>query len=358
MSEKTSINEIKNFAKLKGGYLLSKNYVNNKQKLLWKCSCGNEWQTSWVDIRYRNSWCPACSSIIRVNKLRKYTFNDLYEIVKEKSGILLSKKYINYDTKLKIKCSDNHIFYLTTRQIETNNWCPECNRKTVSNQLKNILKNKNGKLIKGKIINHKSEVIIKCENNHTWKTKIHNIIYNENWCPHCSNCAKLTIEEMQKIANGRNGKCLSETYVNSKTNLLWECEKGHRWTAEPNRIKIQKSWCPICKESLGERIVSKYLQQNEIIFEKEKRFNNCRNHRKLSFDFYLPERNILIEYDGEQHFKPINFHECSNEESIQNFNNLILKDAIKNKYCTDNNIQLIRIPYTTNNIEEFLNKFI
>ena len=48
MSERTSIDEIKNFAKLKGGYLLSKNYTNNKEILFWKCNCGEEWESSWM----------------------------------------------------------------------------------------------------------------------------------------------------------------------------------------------------------------------------------------------------------------------------------------------------------------------
>ena len=56
---------------------------------------------------------------------------------------------------------------------------------------------------------------------------------------------RLTIEEMKSIAEGRGGKCLSDTYVNAQRNLLWECAEGHQWKAIPNSIK-RGSWCQIC----------------------------------------------------------------------------------------------------------------
>ncbi len=56
---------------------------------------------------------------------------------------------------------------------------------------------------------------------------------------------RLSIEEMQRIAAERGGRCLSETYVNTGTPLEWECAEGHRWTANANNIK-RGSWCPVC----------------------------------------------------------------------------------------------------------------
>jgi hypothetical protein len=76
--------------------------------------------------------------------------------------------------------------------------------------------------------------------------------------------------------------------------------------------------------------------------------------QKLLFDFYLPEHNILIEYDGEQHFKPKSFYRCSIETAKKSFNELKRNDIIKNEYCKKNNITLIRIPYTIKNINKYL----
>lgn len=301
MTKRILINELKVFAKLRGGYLLSENYIDNKQKLLWKCNCGHEWYASWVNVKYCNSWCPVCSSIIRDVKRRKYTINDLYKIIAKKSGVLLSKKYVNCDNKLEIKCQNNHIFYLTTRQIETNNWCPECDRKNVSNQFKNVLKNKNGMLVKGEIISNKSEVIIKCKNNHTWKTKIYNIIYN-------------------------------------------------------------KTWCPFCFEYKGEEKIKNYLNYKSIQYYRQHTFDDLKGQTKrrtkLRFDFYLPKQNALIEFDGRQHYVPVNFRGCSNKQAQKTHLKLIRNDKIKNKYCVDNNIRLIRIPHTIKNVEEHLDNIL
>ncbi len=304
MSKRTSIEEIKNFAKLKGGYLLSENYYNNKEKLLWRCNCGNEWQTSWVDIKYRNSWCPACSSIARANKLRKYNIDDLNKIILEKNGILLSNQYFNCDSKLEIKCSKNHIFHLTLRQIEINNWCPECNERAILNQLKKIIKENNGELITdltNEKIANKTLVLVRCNNNHIWKTKIYNLIYNKTWCPSC---------------------------------LKYE----------------------------GEEKIKFYLKNKNIEYNRQHTFENLigntKRKTKLRFDFYLPKQNILIEYDGRQHYEPVNFGGCSDEQAQKTHLELKNNDKIKDKFCIENSIQLIRIPHTIKNVEEFLNKII
>jgi len=73
----------------------------------------------------------------------------------------------------------------------------------------------------------------------------------------------------------------------------------------------------------------------------------------LPFDFYLLMHNILIEFDGKQHFEPISYG-MSSEKAEKSFLKLKQNDKIKNKYCLDNNINLIRIPYTEKNIENVL----
>ena len=81
--------------------------------------------------------------------------------------------------------------------------------------------------------------------------------------------------------------------------------------------------------------------------------------QQLPFDFYLPEYNVLIEYDGKQHFEPVNFYGCPDESAIKNYNDLKINDKIKNDYCENHNITLIRISYKIKNINEYLkNKLI
>ena len=110
--------------------------------------------------------------------------------------------------------------------------------------------------------------------------------------------------------------------------------------------------CPKCShnnESIGESYVRIYLENHKINFEKEKWFPDCRDQNPLPFDFYLPKLNTIIEFDGRQHFDEVDHFHYS-LETVQKH------DSIKNNYCHDHNINLIRIPYTKmNKIDDILN---
>ena len=100
-----------------------------------------------------------------------------------------------------------------------------------------------------------------------------------------------------------------------------------------------------CLKSYGEKVISNILQSNNIIFEREKTFEGCINFQtghRLRFDFYLPEYNICIEYDGEQHF----FSNNRNWNTEDNLKETKYRDNLKDSFCNQNNIRLIRIPYT------------
>jgi len=121
---------------------------------------------------------------------------------------------------------------------------------------------------------------------------------------------------------------------------------------------LQGQGCPFCKRSFAERRIESYLKNKNIKFEIEKWFNNCRGIKKpLPFDFYLPDYNMCIEYDGKQHFEPIDFSKGkqSKEEILEQFKNLKRNDFIKTKFCLENDISLVRIPYyERNRLESFL----
>ena len=116
--------------------------------------------------------------------------------------------------------------------------------------------------------------------------------------------------------------------------------------------------CPSCKNTKYERFVEEVLIKNKIDYEFQFKFDDCRDKRPLPFDFYLKDRNILIEADGQYHFYPVNF--SGNDETAQRkFEECQKHDKIKNEYCAKNNITLIRIPYyifddKDINIEEYI----
>ena len=98
--------------------------------------------------------------------------------------------------------------------------------------------------------------------------------------------------------------------------------------------------CPHCNDSKGELIIKNFLENKKIIFVRNKIFDECFDLDKLRFDFYLPKHNIVIEFDGIQHYKPIKFFGGKKE-----FLNLQRRDRIKDKFCINNSIQMLRIKY-------------
>ena len=106
--------------------------------------------------------------------------------------------------------------------------------------------------------------------------------------------------------------------------------------------------CPDCSEnSYGEYLLSLILDKYKIIYIRQMTFDGCKDKKALPFDFYLPDYNLCIEYDGEGHYEP-----CFGEDS---YLKTMLHDSMKNWYCKWNNIDILRIPYwERNNLEKFL----
>jgi hypothetical protein len=108
--------------------------------------------------------------------------------------------------------------------------------------------------------------------------------------------------------------------------------------------------CSICNESKGEKLIYNFLVNNNIKFVKQKRFLDCKNVHTLPFDFYLPDYNVCIEYNGEQHYNPVKYF-----GGIKSFNLQKINDNIKSNYCLQNNIKLIII---NKNNEKKINKLL
>lgn len=99
--------------------------------------------------------------------------------------------------------------------------------------------------------------------------------------------------------------------------------------------------CPNClTKSIGEDKIYQFLIRNKIYFKKEYKFNDCVNKKELPFDFYIPDLNTVIEFDGVQHFKPVEIF-----GGKENFEYVRYNDSIKTNYCKEHGINLIRISY-------------
>lgn len=161
------------------------------------------------------------------------------------------------------------------------------------------------------------------------------------------------LTQLRKVHDGTI-ICL-DTYVNTHTPLNFQCKVcGCKFKTEPNAI-LRLSGCPQCAFSKGEDTINQYLINSNIDFVSQYKFPNCRYKRPLPFDFWVPDYNLLIEYDGMQHTKEIKFF--GGDTYLENIKK---HDAIKNKYAIENNINLLRIPYTVKmeNIETVLSEYL
>ena len=168
---------------------------------------------------------------------------------------------------------------------------------------------------------------------------------------HTKSCGHLH-EKMESsrsdITGQRYGRLIAEKFLYSNHNkqAVWQCrcDCGNLTTATTNALNFDKKISCGCIKSKGEQKIIELLQKNNIAFEHQKTFDNCifsDSGRHAIFDFYVDNK-YLIEYDGEQHF-------IAHENGWSTTENLLKtqkRDAYKNQWCKENNIPLIRIPYT------------
>ena len=270
--------------------------------------------------------------------------------------------YKNNKTKVKIICLVHGIFEQTPNHHLSGHGCKKCgNIETAVQQTSNTrdfirkalevhksifdysLVNYRGNKVKVKIICKEHGVFEQTPNNHLSK---------KQGCPSCYGNKKHTTEEfIEKVEIIHKNKFDYSLvrYIRSTDKIKIICPK-HGVFEQQAHSHLCGIGCPICKASKGEHRISKWLETNNTKFVREKTFSNCQGkQRPLPFDFYLPKYNLCIEYDGRQHFQPV--------FGTETFVNTQQTDSIKDKYCKNSDIELLRIPYQEfNDIELILRR--
>lgn len=156
----------------------------------------------------------------------------------------------------------------------------------------------------------------------------------------------------------KNNISPSNIRAGSSKKVWWKCLKcQHEWMATVSSRTYNNTGCDKCVKSKSEKIISDYLRLRGIKFEAQKTFDGCRNKQPLRFDFYIPEFNLCIEYNGEQHYSGWRLKD--KERSRLKLLETIINDCIKRNFCQQNGIDLIEIPYTEiNNLELILSNII
>lgn len=206
-----------------------------------------------------------------------------------------------------------------------------------------------------------------------WSVNANNFLGKKSFCPECSkidNIKRLKsktkthdkfIKEVENLGMGEYE--VVTKYTKSKDPIILKHKIcGTEWETKPSNF-INGNRCPECNthtNSKGVQRIKRFLLENNINFITEFKIKECKRIRPLPFDFAIfkdDELECLIEYDGIQHFKPKSFG--SDKSKDKNFKLLKESEEIKNKFCYDNSIKLIRIPYFEfENIENILSYLI
>lgn len=260
---------------IKNGSLTPTNisYSSNK-KVWWLGKCGHEWEAI-LNNRINGNSCPICyentgRKIVHRRSLNK-GINDLATLNPDlasewhpnKNGNLFPSDLLSGSSK-KVwwlgKCGHEWEAVISSRNKGIG--CPYCTNKKVLKGFNDLeTKNpylakewhstKNGDLNPTNVIaNSDKKVWWLGQCGHEWMAAINSRNKDKGTgCPYCAGNTKKTIEDMQRFAYSKKGKCLSMVYINTDTKLLWQCENQHTWEATPYSVTKKGKWCPHCAKT-------------------------------------------------------------------------------------------------------------
>ena len=370
--KKNSIEEIIKFVDENGNgcELLSTEYKNNREKLKFKCACGNEFYKNWDNFYSRNiRMCPSCT--LKNRKKTMWNLESVNEFVNCNSDSkLISTEYITRKEKLDFMCKCGNVFSATLNNFINANQrqCKICSKIQTIKKQKYTIAEINDVLLQTKTgcvcvsDSYKSckdhlEFKCSCGNHFTTSWDIVNRS-GQNYCWECKSkflneATKLPYADVKKRVSNFGFKLLSKEYTNNSSYLKLKCDKGHIFHKSLSNLE-RNSACSFCTGSVNEKRISKYLDDSSANYKTEYSFSDLISDKGklLRYDFAIFKNDILthlIEYDGEFHFMEISI-------SVDGMELLKYHDRLKNEYCLKHNITLVRIPYwDRDSIEEILN---
>ncbi len=329
------------------------NYVTNDTKIIVGCPKHGDFPTT-PNRLLTGHGCKKCGIESRVRKQSSNT----EEFIKKAKQIFPDYDYskVNYitnDTKIIVGCPKHGDFPTTPHRLLNGHGCKKCGTdsqiKKVSSSTEEFIKK--AKQIhpeydysKVNYVNYDTEIIIGCPK-HGYVPTTPRLLFNGHGCKECgteSRVKKLSSNTEEFIKKAKqifpDYDYSKVNYVSSDTKIIIGCPKHGDFPTTPNRL-LSGRGCPTCSESKGERVVRDWLEEHNINYIRQHRFADLKSY---PYDFYLPNFNLLIEYNGEQHYKekPDFFH-----KSPGSFDGQLKRDRIKKEYAEKNGIELLVIPY-------------
>ena len=319
-------------------------YVGSKIKVCIICpKHGKFWQRPNEHIQ--GNGCPKCG-IENRSENRTSTKEEFIKKAceKHKGKYNYSKvKYVNNRTKVCIICHEHGEFWQTPHMHTKGQGCPKCSGKyipTTEEWIENA-RNVHGDKYdysKVKYVGTHTKVCIICPIHGGFEQTPHNHLEGQS-CPTCGKCIP-TKEEWITSARKVHGNKYDYSkveYVNARTKVCIICPEHGEFCQTPHK-HLSGSGCPKCNLSHLERSVMNYLDENGITYDYQKRFKWL---GRQSLDFYLPDYNVGIECQGEQHFFPVDFANKGIEWACKQFNKTVSLDEHKKDLCEKHGIKLL-----------------
>ena len=292
---------------------------------------------------------------------KKYTTESYKEKVKNDSKGLIEfiDEYRGYDVPSDFRCTKGHIFKLKPYRFNNGDRCKYCSGKAkpTIEEIKQFIQVNYSEyeLITNEYKSRDTLLRLrhkKCGNDEVYIS--YNNLFFSGVTELCDLCKKKVAKYNTELYKARFDRLhkhhleLLEDYDNVEgDNIHVKCNDcGHDWY--PNKYWVNRyknpTGCPKCNSSKGENAIRNILDELDVYYEEQFSFDDLKLDRVFHFDFYVNVNNnvLLIEYDGELHFKPFS----QSETSIKKFEMTQLRDSMKNEYCKKNNINLLRIKYT------------
>jgi hypothetical protein len=283
----------------------------------------------------------------------------------------LNSLYKNSHDKIEIICKKHGSFWQIANDHLNGRGCSKCCGRLINKTTKKLFIERSmrihGNLYDYSNLDYKSsnvKVKIIC--------KIHGEFFQipySHWrgsgCPKCrylkKGCNRIkTTDQFIKDSIKTHGNTYDYSKTEYKTSfkkVSIRCKKHGIFLKTPAAHIFCKQGCPKCRSSTGELIIMRWLEENKINYIPQKTFDDCRNPKTnypLKYDFFIPSLNLLIEFDGKQHFES-DVYVGKYKTTKSDLENTQFKDNIKTEYSERNGFKLIRIPFQEKtNIEKIL----
>jgi len=177
---------------------------------------------------------------------KKILYDDIKNHIESFGYILLSNKYINAQTKLKVKCPLGHEYDVTWCNFKNSYRCPVCsgNKKLTYDYVKDYIEKKGYTLLSDAYNNAQTKLKVKCPMGHEYNVRFYNF-KNGKRCPYCAGNKRLTYDYVKSFIKKEGYLLLSDCYKNNRTRLLLKCPEGHEYKVNFRDFK-NGNRCPIC----------------------------------------------------------------------------------------------------------------